>query len=52
MHTRTPAPVEPPHAHSRVTGRGQRTGSVAAGAPSELQAGVGPDITAHIRRSL
>ena len=27
MHTRTPAPVDPPHAHSRVTRSGHSTGS-------------------------
>src|SRR5437870_5527309 len=43
MHTRTPAPVAPPHAHSRVTCSGHSRGSAIRSTASagRLQAGSG-----------
>src|SRR3712207_6954917 len=38
-HTRMPAPREPPHAHSRVTGHGHRAAMAVTRSPARLHAG-------------
>src|ERR671937_1148991 len=48
-HTRTPLPVEPPHAHSRVTRSGQRAGSAMRSIASAGRLQAGSSSSAAIR---
>src|SRR5919112_6767028 len=51
MHTRTPAPLEPPQAHSDVSSKGRLGGSVMAAARSarRLYEGSGPVVSGTAR---